>query len=201
MKRIVVIFLVLLWTGFISAKLSVAEKPMDPMNTEAWTLNFGIGPGIMYYGGYSAGFGPAFQVAVEKGMWQLGPGVLTLGGEFGFSYFHKSFADYRIGNVYYNGPSYTWLSFIIAARSAYHYGWKISGLDTYGGVSLGPRFLAFTAKDNVHNYYGNYSPGSVGFFGGVFLGGSYFFTSKIGVNLETGYNVTPIQIGMVFKLN
>jgi hypothetical protein len=177
------------------------KRPMDPMSTDSWTLNFGVGPGINYYSGYSSGFGPAFQVSFEKGTWQLGPGVLTVGGELGFSYFHYSYDDYVTAEGPNSGAKYSWLTFIFAVRSAYHYGWNVRGLDTYGGMSLGMRMLSFHATyyDPLTN--GHYNPNSVYPFVGVFLGTSYFFTPAIGVNAEVGYNITPIQIGMIFKIN
>jgi hypothetical protein len=119
------------------------------MSKDSWLLNFGFGPGIHFYSGYTAGFGPGFQVAFEKGMWQLGPGVLTLGAEVGMSYFSytNTYYGYYIGEVFHPDVSYTyrWFSFIMAARCAYHYGWKIPGLDTYGGVAAGMRFLSFSS--------------------------------------------------------
>jgi len=179
----------------------------DPMTEGTWLINFGFGPGIHYYSGYPAGFGPGFQASFEKGMWQLGPGVLTLGAEIGTSYFsYKYSGGYFNNGIFYNGDtySYKWLSIVTSSRCSYHYGWKVKGLDTYGGVSTGMRFLFFSRK-----YYGNYSgiidngynPGSVSFFFGTFVGGSYFFNNKIGINGELGYNINYAQIGLVFKLN
>jgi hypothetical protein len=183
------------------------SSPRDPMNVNTWMINFGIGPGIRYNSGYSTGFGPGFQASFEKGMWQLGPGVLTLGAEVGVSYFSYKYAGgYFYNNRFYNGDtySYKWLNFIMSPRCAYHYGWKVKGLDTYGGVSTGLRFLVFSRK-----YYGNYNglldngynPGSLAFFFGTFVGASYFFNNSLGINGEFGYNINYAQIGLVFKLN
>ncbi|MCX6250133.1 MAG: hypothetical protein NTX61_05205 [Bacteroidetes bacterium] len=208
MKKKALVFAVgLLWLGIFSPKASVAQKPMDPMGTDTWTLNFGIGPGINYATGYAAGFGPGFQVSAERGGWKLGPGVLSLGAEFGFNYFKYSniYPGYNIGEVGYPEISYSykWYNFILAPRASYHYGWKVQGLDTYGGISTGCRFVAFssTYSHALYGKYHSYTPNTVSFHGGIFLGGSYFFTPNIGVNSELGYNVTYIQIGMVFRLN
>lgn len=173
------------------------QKPTDPMTPGTWTINFGIGPGISYYSGYSLGFGPGFQVAAERGMWQLGPGVLTLGGELGFSYFW-----WNHNYITYN-YKYSWTTFVISPRSAYHYGWKVPGLDTYGGVAFGIRIVSFhaTYPTGYPHEYMTYNPAAVGFFPGIFVGGSYFFNPQIGINAELGYNITWVQIGMVFKLN
>ena len=175
------------------------SAPRDPMNPGTWLINFGVGPGINYYGGYSAGFGPGFQASFEKGIWQLGPGVLSLGGQTGLSIF-------SYGNEFYHEASYnyTWVSVVTAARSAYHYGWKVKGLDTYGGLSTGIRFLSFSHKytgiyaDQIND---TYNPGVVSMFFGTFVGASYFFNNMLGVNAELGYNINYAQVGLVFKLN
>ena len=164
---------------------------MDP---ETWTLNFGFGPGIKYYSGYTTGFGPALSLSFEKGMWQLGPGVLTLGAELGFSYFSSS---YKYND--FIGYSYSWISLVTAARAAYHYGWKVRGLDTYGGLATGLRFLIFHST-YYNGYATDYSPGAVNFFPGIFAGVSYFFNKSLGINAEVGYNNTYLQVGMIFKL-
>jgi hypothetical protein len=196
MKRKIFLWLSLGVMIFVGTAGNAQNGPVDPMSKDSWLLSFGIGPGVRYYSGYSTGFGPGFQVAFEKGMWQLGPGVLTLGAEFGVSYFWYT---YRVNGV--DVYKYSWFSAIPAARCAYHYGWKVKGLDTYGGVATGIRFLAFS--DNYYNgndVYYSYSPGSISFFPGVYVGASYFFNDKIGINGELGYNINLAQIGMIFKL-
>ena len=157
-----------------------------PMREGSWILGAGVGPGIPVFGnGY--GFGPGFKIFFENGTWQLGPGILSLGGDFGFSFFSNSF---------YDGGKENWLNFMFGARSAYHYGWNVAGLDTYGGIPLGIGFSAYT-----HNNIGGYN-GYQGVFPyvGFFLGASYFFNNQFGLNGEVGYNVTYANIGVIFKL-
>jgi len=159
------------------------------------TLNIGIGLGRGSYGGYGYygssyyGYGNAFGVkaAVERGMWQLGPGVLSLGAEVGGSF----------SNAHYNG--YKSNIIIVAIRSAYHFGWNVDKLDTYGGVSLGPGFRSYNYTDQqVSNKYTKHdvvvSPG-------IYVGASYCCSPNIGVNVEAGYDITQIQGGIIFKLN
>ena len=204
--KILVLIISALLLGNPLRSIAQGSGPRDPMNTGTWMINFGVGPGINYYSGYHSGFGPGFQVSAEVGMWQLGPGVLTIGGEVGVSYFSYKYSGYYYKNVYYDETAYrySWVSFVPAARSSYHYGWKVKGLDTYGGVSTGIRILSFTKK--YYGYYAevpdvSYNPGSVSFFFGTYVGASYFFNKVIGINGEVGYNINYAQIGMVFKLN
>lgn len=176
-----------------------AGGPTDPVDKGAITINFGFGPATNWQGAYGRGFIPAFQTAVEVGMWKVGPGVITIGGEVGFDFFKYKGTDSRYGP----GTTYTYnyMDLIIAARSAYHYGWNVPGLDTYAGVAAGPRFVFFTYSlpptwtGGVIN-----SPATVGYGGGAFAGASYYFNDVIGVNAEVGFNVTYAQIGMVFKV-
>jgi hypothetical protein len=198
LKKSVIFLLILLCIGFSDHGFGQKNKtPVDPMDKEGMFLGFGFGPAVQYYSGYSSGFGPGFQVSFEKGMWQLGPGVLTLGAEMGFSYFAYNGGNWNGHNDVYK---YNWFSSIGAVRSAYHYGWKVRGLDTYGGFAAGMRFLFFSETYN-YGYPDTYNPGSIYPFVGMFFGTSYFFNDVIGVNGELGYNINYAQIGMTFKLH
>ncbi len=163
-----------------------AEGPLDPVRLNSWIVNVGVGPGTNYFGNGN-GFGPALKGSFEKGMWDVGPGVITLGGEATFSFFASRYGD---------GWNETWTNFIFGARGAYHYGWNVEGLDTYGGIPLGMGFSMHTWDDH---------PGSRGYtpvfpYGGIFFGASFFFNKSVGINGEFGYNSTYANIGMVFKL-
>jgi len=156
------------------------------MKEDTWLLNAGFGAGTPFFGN-GTGLGPAAKFSFEKGMWKVGPGVITLGAEATFSYFW-----YKYGNNWHEN----WLNFIVGARSAYHYGWDVKGLDTYAGVPLG-----FGVCMNSHDAGEGYHS-SMPFYPyfGIFFGASYFFTPEIGINGEFGYNSTYANIGMVFKL-
>jgi len=169
-----------------STGLKAQNGPMDPMKEDKWLLNFGFGAGTPFFGN-GIGFGPAAKVAFEKGMWKAGPGVITLGAELTFSYF---------GNHYGEGWHEYWLNCIMGARSAYHYGWNVKGLDTYAGVPLG-----FGVCMNIHDHhsgYHNFAPVYPYF--GIFFGASYFFTPEFGINGEFGYNSTYGNLGLIFRL-
>jgi hypothetical protein len=168
-----------------------AQQSANIMEEGTITVNIGVGLGRSGYGyngyngvglGYGAGFGT--KVAIERGMWQLGPGVLTLGLEAGGS-FSKS-GGYKSNII------------IVAARSAYHFGWNVPNLDTYGGVSLGP---GFRSSDYYYNSTSTKTNHDVVVAPGVFVGASYYFSPNIGVNVEAGYDITQVQGGLVFKLN
>ncbi|HPT09108.1 MAG TPA: hypothetical protein PL087_01750 [Bacteroidales bacterium] len=165
-----------------------AQKPVpvDPMSQGNWLLNFGPGSGVPVFGN-GIGVGPAMKVAFEAGLWELGPGVLTMGGEAGFSFFaHKFGQDWRE----------TWVNVMFGARSAYHYGWQVRGLDTYAGIPLGIGFCANTYDDQP----GHDNAFPVYPYFGIFFGTSYFFTPMVGVNAEVGYNSTYANVGLVFRM-
>ncbi|MBE0646320.1 MAG: hypothetical protein IH596_00900 [Bacteroidales bacterium] len=199
MKKLLIAVLVagLLFPALSS--FSAGKGLMDPMTKGTWFINFGFGPGTNWQGAYGNGFLPAFQVAVEVGMWEVGPGIITLGGEIGGTFYSYTGTDSRYGpgTTY----KYTYTEMVIAARAAYHYGWNVQGLDTYGGVAAGPRFTIFTYQLPA-SYTGPVigKPSSVGYGGGPFVGASFFFNEFLGVNAELGFNITYAQIGLVFKV-
>ena len=168
---------------------SQKSAPVDPMGQGSWVIAVDAGPGTHIFGN-GFGFGPGFKVFVENGTWQLGPGVLSLGGEFGFSFFSY---HWNYLNIRYHE---SWLNYMFGARSAYHYGWDVKGLDTYGGIPLGIGFSAHT-----YDNYAGYKGGSAVYpYLGLFVGSSYFFNKHIGINGELGYNVTYANLGVIFKL-
>jgi hypothetical protein len=163
------------------------KGPVDPMLAETWHLNAAFGAGTPFFGNGS-GFGPAAKFSFEKGMWEVGPGTITLGAELTFSYFWNSYG---------NGWHENWFNMIAGARSAYHYGWKVKGLDTYAGIPLG--FGVCMNSHDADEGYHNPTPFYPYF--GVFFGASYFFTKEFGVYGEFGYNSTYANLGLVFRLD
>ena len=154
----------------------------NPMQIGSLFLNMGVGFGAGYKNPtYATPWG--FKVAAEYGVWQAGPGVITLGAELG-STFSGQNSD---GNSYHSS------TFVVAGRAAWHYGWGIPGLDTYGGFSAGIGFNHYT------NQGVDYDSPVPAF--GVFAGASYFVTPTFGFNSEFGYDITNFQVGVVFKLD
>ncbi len=165
------------------ANTANAQTPYEPMEKGAWTVNAGVGVGNLY-DGIGTGFG--VRAAVEHGMWEAGPGIITLGGELGWA--HTSDKNILASfNINYN-------QFTVAARSAWHHGWNVAGLDTYGGITMGPAFQ-FASVSGVADGNDN----QVAFYFGFFLGASYFFTPNFGVNAELGYSANLFQVGVVYK--
>ncbi len=167
--------------SFSQHKNIVTNGESNPMQIGSLFVNAGVGFGAGYrYGTYSTPFG--FKVAAEYGMWEAGPGVITLGPELGgtFSSDHN------------NGYSYTNNTFVVAGRAAWHFGWNVPNLDTYGGFSAGIGFNHYANQNDDSNHPFPY-------FGG-FAGASYFISPTFGFNSEIGYDITNFQIGVVFKV-
>jgi len=153
----------------------------NPMQIGSLFVNVGVGFGAGYKNPtYNTPW--AFKVAAEYGLWEAGPGVITLGPEVGgtFSGEHR------------NDVSYISSTFVVAGRAAWHYGWDVRGLDTYGGFSAGIGF-------NHYTYPGTDYDSPIPYFG-AFLGASYFVTPGFGFNSEVGYDISNFQVGVVFKI-
>ncbi len=174
------ISLILSQHAFSQSK-TMATNTTNPVQVGSMTLNLGVGFGAGYrYGTYGTPFG--FKVAAEYGMWEAGPGVITIGPELGGSFSGES----RDGYSYKNS------SFVVAGRAAWHYGWNVPNLDTYGGFAVGIGFNHYDYGNGTNN---NPFP----YFGG-FVGASYYITPTFGFNSEVGYDITNFQVGVVFKL-
>ena len=156
------------------------NNPVTPVRVGSITLNMGVGVGTQYKEAHSP-FGT--KVALEFGLWQAGPGVITLGGEIGGSFSNSG-----------GHEDYTSRTTVLAARSAWHYGWRVPGLDTYAGLATG---IGFHHHD-YYNYEGDQD--EVMPVVGIVLGASYFISPKFGFNAEVGNDITNIQAGVIFKL-
>ena len=163
-----------------------AQSPVEPVKKGSVTFSAGVGIGNEYNSNYyNSAIGT--KAAVEAGLWQAGPGVITLGAE--------------VGGTFSNGggpatfDNYKAHTFVIAGRSAWHHGWNVRGLDTYAGLAAGAGFNQFTYNKNGMVRQNEVIP----VFGG-FVGASYFITPSFGVNVEAGYDITQIQGGIIFKL-
>ncbi len=169
-------------TNAQSRKSNNVSGQTTPVKVGSVTLNLGAGVGSEYKGDYyHSPFG--IKAAIEWGLWHAGPGAITLGAEVGTTFSNGGYYDdYRSATT------------IIAIRSAWHYGWKVRGLDTYGGFSAGPGFH-HTEYKNTNKYDHN----EVIPVFGAFIGASYFVTPGFGFNAEAGYDITNFQAGVIFK--
>jgi len=188
MKKIGIIIFTVIYSTILTFSTIAANGPTDPAGAGKGILGFGFGPGIGYNG--ETGFGPAILVHYDHSIWEAGPGVISLGGQIGTSFFGEDFShegyDYK----------YSWVNMGFVFRGAYHYGWKVPGLDTYAGFGMGTWFSLF----NEDGFDSNKKSSQVGFLPTAFFGGSYFFNDVIGVNTEFGYNFAFASIGLNFRI-
>ncbi len=167
--------------------VAVAQKKDNITPFQKGTLTAIVGVGIARdYKNVNSNAAFGTKAAMEYGIWKAGPGIISLGGEFG--------AAFSTGGDYTDFKSST---IVIAARSAWHYGWKVPNLDTYGGLSTGVGFHQYKYKRGPQKFNENET---LPLFA-VFVGASYFLTPKLGVNIEVGNDINTVQAGFVFKLS
>ena len=156
-------------------------------------LSAGIGLGGSF-GGYAGTRTPALSLQYERGAWEAGPGVFSLGGYAGVQSFKYSGG--------YSSYKYTqkWSYKILGVRSAYHYtGFDIEKLDVYGGAMLSYNILSYSYSDN-----GLTGPPDNGSYGSAaslsfYAGGRYAFASNLAGFAELGYGISYLTLGASFK--
>jgi hypothetical protein len=161
------------------------DGPINPMKVGSVTITGGIGAGSDYENDfYNDRLG--LKAVIEWGLLQLGPGVITLGGEVGGSFSSGGYINY---------DNYHAQTIAVGGRAAWHYGWGVRGLDTYGGVSgiLGyHHYQYYDPPDKFSHDKAIAEPGA-------FVGASYFITPFFGLNAEVGHDITDFQIGIVVR--
>jgi hypothetical protein len=188
MKRTASYFLAVMFSILLVSSAFSAKGPTDQAGKGKGIFGFGFGPGIPFNGG--SGFVPAILLHYDHSIWKAGPGTISLGGQFGTSFFWKTHPDH---NVDYK---YSWTNIGIDFRAAYHYGWKVPGLDTYAGFGAGTWFSMY----NNGGHDNGKSSSAIGFLPTAFFGGSYFFNDLLGLNAEMGYNFAYASIGLNFRI-
>lgn len=183
MKKQTKLTAILIGAALGVASAGFSQSPVSPVEKGSVTFNVGVGIGTEYQNSYyNSAFGT--KAAIEAGLWQAGPGVITLGGEVGTSFSNGGYYnDYKTSTV------------IVAGRSAWHNGWNVKGLDTYAGLSAGAGFHNYRYNKNGKVNENEVIP----VFGG-FVGASYFVTPTFGFNVEAGYDITQVQAGIILKI-
>ena len=184
MMKTILLFLLLTCSMATFAQRGTHGGSDNKVDVGSIIANLGLGVGADYGNAYyNSAFGT--KASLEFGLWEAGPGVITLGGELG-----GSWSD---GGYYTDYKAHT---FVVAARSAWHCGLNVPNLDVYGGISLGLGFRHQTYDNNGPQTNNDVVPAP-----GIFVGASYYVTPNFGFNAEAGYDITNIQVGVVFKLN
>ena len=151
--------------------------------TNVASVGIGLGSSIA---GYSYGSQtPGISLQYERGVAQLGSGVISIGGYLGFKSYKYSA----------EGFSEKWSYTIIGVRGAYHLtNLNIKNLDLYGGLMLSYNNLHFSdSEDQSGISYGS----AAGF--SAFVGGRYYFSKSIAGFSELGYGVTYLNLGVALK--
>ena len=154
-------------------------------------ISAGIGFGSAIGNGYSYGSqGIGLSATYERGIWEAGPGVISLGGYLGYKTFSYTYG--YGGNVYSSHWNYT----IIGARGAYHFtGLNVENLDLYAGLMLSFDNLSYSSDNNL--------PGAGSYNSLIeltpFAGARYYFSPNWAVYGELGYGVSILSLGASYK--
>lgn len=155
-------------------------------------LSFGVGFGspLIKPGSYNTV--PLLSVNVDHGLRDdLGPGILGVGGYFGYEQYRREFNSGEYG--------FNYSSAVIQGRITYHYEF-LENFDTYAGAGLGLRYIN-SAEFGIHPPNDGIEPvDGVKPSGAVFVGGRYFFNEKTAAYAELGIGVSYLTLGITFKL-
>jgi hypothetical protein len=167
------IFITLLMVGIISVSYSQSAS-QSAFNKGDNLLNVGIGVNSYYSGGIPIG------ASYEKGI----SDVISVGGNF--DYLSTKYFTVKFTALYFG------------VRGSYHLKLNVDKFDVYGGPTIGYRSFSWSSKYEGVNLGGSYGNG---LFVGIFIGGKYYFSEKIGVFAELGaIGSTNARLGVAFKL-
>jgi hypothetical protein len=157
-------------------------------------INAGLGVGYTYgLWGYDVNSWPTLHVSAEKGIMDFeNMGVIAIGG----------FLSYKHFSVNGYSEELSWSDTYVGGRGIFHYtDLGVDKLDVYGGIGLGLRFYTQPTwvYTSTYNYRWDKETHTSAFLG-LFLGGRYYLTDKVGVFGEVGYDAAWLKAGVSFKL-
>jgi hypothetical protein len=168
---------------------TVLNTMYEPQTTSTFHPgNAAVNVGIGLFGanhGYDV-FGsvkqsPALSISYEKG--------ISIGGLLGYKHYYYDFpkTDYKA----------SWTDIILMARGTYHYNLTSNPLiDTYAGLTIGARLNSYSNNNVDFTSSAKYTDEGLHLATGIFLGGRYFLTDKLGVFAEAGYDMTYFKFGL-----
>jgi len=175
-------YLLLLFSSFILSGSLKSQSFEKGTNVIALGITFGSSYNDYTYQSQSPGFGAQY----EKGIWEAGPGVISLGG--------------YLGSKTYRNPIFgeRWNYTILGFRGAYHYNKftteKLKKLDPYAGLMVAYSILG--SRDNPNPLRGRQESS---FDNSVFVGGRYYFTNNFAGFAEIGLGVANLTLGGALK--
>lgn len=192
--------------------LSGAVASAQSFDVGSNAFNVGIGLGGYRYS-YYTGTGtyrssPTLGFSYERGVTEIGPGVLGIGGLIAFKT-----VKHEYSYSYWWGDSYQidelWTNTTIGVRGSWHWNeWHGNDkLDLYAGVMLGYNIGSYKnnstiTEDGVTRPYNNYRSSVSSSFAtyGAYAGCRYLFTEKFGVYGELGYGIAYLNAGVTLVL-
>jgi hypothetical protein len=183
MKRILLISMLL----FIVVGLSFSQMAYNK-GDQVVSLGLGIGGFAGAYGSTGIAFSGGYENAIHEN--------ISLGGIVGYS----SSTEDIYGSW---GWKYTYI--LIGARGAYHFDvLHNSNIDTYAGVMLGYNIVSSSETGtNPYAGYPGYTVSSASasyILFGAFIGGRYYFNPNLAAQVELGYGVGFLNVGIAYKL-
>jgi hypothetical protein len=137
---------------------------------------------------------PVTDVQYDRGLWNAGRGVISLGAYAGYGdYSNNSTPQPGAKTMYPRSITFT----TVGLRGAYHFaGWQVRNLDAYVGVKLA---YESTASGGYADAQLNQDVRSIQF--RPFFGTRYFFLPFLGAIAEIGFNAYQFfDLGLAVKL-
>ena len=156
-------------------------------NAQAWgeqkvvSLGAGFGGSAFVVSGSDATL-PPIQLQVEFPT-SIADGKVGIGGVLGYAG-----SKYELGAI-----KVTYSYILVGARGNYHF-YNTDKIDGYGGLTLGYNVASAKVEPSTFT-----AASAGGIFYGFSVGGRYYFTDKIGANLELGYGISIATIGLSMK--
>lgn len=170
-----------------------AQAQTFGVGTNIIAAEVGLGDNVLP--GASGHHLPVIDLQYDRGLWNAGKGVISLGAYAGYGDYSNHSTPPPNAKVV---DPYSVTFTTVGLRGAYHFaGWKVRNLDAYVGVKLA---YESTVSGGYPNDLPN-TPAVQGIRFAPFFGARYFFLPSVGALAEVGFNVYQyFDLGLAVKI-
>lgn len=184
---------------FFLLTLSISSGYSQRASYDKGTMMVQAGAGI-FSTIYSSSHSPSYHISIERGIAELGPGIIGVGivGNYQTSSFNYYGGGILIPSNYL---TYDFKNLTLDLKGSYYP--KILNtkvFDIYGSVLIGANVLnsSITPVNGGLASIPNLGPAS-GLHMGILAGVRAYIGPKIGIWIEGGYDISPLKAGLVAK--
>lgn len=194
MKRILVMVVAMAFAFGAGAQIQKGESVAS--------ANIGLGNSVFPSMGALPPLSLEYERGVVEGLFGVDGLDLGVGGVLSYTRAKQDMSA-QAAPLGLNKVGYKYSDFVVGAKASFHYDFfDLDQLDTYAAIVLGWEVASAKTYGDwgaYSEYFDNLKYSAGGFHYGISVGARWWFTEAIAANLELGYGLSYLKIGVSYK--